>query len=435
MVRIASLQTLEALAPDSGSAISFLVIAKIVPEVFIVPMGGLLADRYDRRLLSMSYDFTAGFCVLYYIVAHRSGDIAHLYIATIIRSCISSLDMPVGASIIPMVVTDPEDLKKAVMLNGMAWSIMLVLGGIVAGYVIGIVGVEACYMINSATYFTSVMLGYKMRGNFLVVTGENDARIDFQGQDVKDSKRRQRSRFKRFMQPISNICAMIKELFLFLWNCGFGLLVLMKASGTVTWGSEDILNVLFSQVRDDEVESSRRLGMIYSSQGLGCLIGPILATTFIIDGKKPRTMQLACISGLVFVILGWIGIANAPSFEAICFFSFFRCLGGSTIWIFSTLLLQNLVNVGMLGRVVSLESATASFFEACIAYTAGQLEDEGLEKYEIANLSAGIGTFLLVSWSTYHLFGYGAPRTNAIAIEGVILSKGSIDMIHSPTSV
>ena len=93
------------------------------------------------------------------------------------------------------------------------------------------------------------------------------------------------------------------------------------------------------------------------------------------------------------------------------------------------------MNIGMLGRVVALESATASFFEACIAYTAGQLEDEGLGKYEIANLSAGIGIFLLLFWSTYHLFGYGAPRSNSVAIEGGISSKGSIDMIHSPTPV
>lgn len=93
------------------------------------------------------------------------------------------------------------------------------------------------------------------------------------------------------------------------------------------------------------------------------------------------------------------------------------------------------MNVGMLGRVISLESATASFFEAGIAYIAGRLEDEGLGKHEIANLSAGIGTFLLASWSTYHLFGNGAPRTTSLEIEGSILSKGSIDTIHSPTSV
>lgn len=303
MVRIAALQTLEALSPDSGTAISFLVIAKIVPEVFITPLGGLLADRYDRRLLMMSFDFISGFCVLYYIVAHRSGDVGHLYIATMIRSFLSSLDKPVGHSIIPMFVTDPEDLKKIVTLNGIAWSVMLILGGIVAGYVVGIIGVEACYMINSATYFTSVMLAYNMRGCFLVATRENEVPKEFHDKDSsrKSLSSRLRSRFRRFIQPIWNICAMIKELFIFLWNCGFGLLVLMKASGTVTWGSEDILNVLFSQVPDDEVESSRRLGMIYSSQGLGCLIGPILASTFIIDARKPQTMQLACISGLAFV--------------------------------------------------------------------------------------------------------------------------------------
>ncbi len=448
MVRIGSLSAVEELAPGSSTAISIIVMAKIIPEVLITPFGGLLADRFDRKSLMMTLDFIAGIAVLYFIVALRSGIIEHLYIATIMRSVIAAIYKPTAHSITPMFVSDPEDLKRLVTLNGMAWSSMLMLGGIVAGYIISAFGIEACYLIDSFTFFFSVFLLSRISGNFLPTSrsshNQKEDNFDFEGtrnNSDKDTEKksiitRVRAKLRRLFYPIRTACSMTKELFGYLWTCGFGALVFMKASGTVTWGSEDVLNVLFSQVPGDEIESSKRLGDLYSSMGVGCLIGPILATSFIIDGRKPHTMQLACICGLLFVIGGWIGVANAPTFELICFFSFVRCLGGSTIWLYSTLLLQNLVNVSMLGRVVSMEGSLACLFEATIAYVAGRLEDEGVSKHEIALLSAGIGSLLLMFWSTYHVFGKGAPRSlQQDADKDMILSKGSIDMIHSPTSV
>ena len=101
-----------------------------------------------------------------------------------------------------------------------------------------------------------------------------------------------------------------------------------------------MLNASFSLVEGDEAETSRRMGIIFSCAGFGCFIGPFLSNATIIRGDKPHTLQLACIGAFLFLVTGWLGIANAPSFEVICAFTILRCIGEAIIWMNATLLLQ-----------------------------------------------------------------------------------------------
>ncbi len=80
------------------------------------------------------------------------------------------------------------------------------------------------------------------------------------------------------IQASRSFIRMNSELFTYIWRCGFGLLVFVKASGCLIWGSADVLNVSFTHVEGDEAESSKRMGVLYSFIGLGCLCGPVIGT-------------------------------------------------------------------------------------------------------------------------------------------------------------
>lgn len=64
----------------------------------------------------------------------------------------------------------------------------------------------------------------------------------------------------------------------------------------------------------------------------------------------------------------------------------------------------------MLGRMLGFEYSVARSTEAVISFVAGQLEDQGYGKHEIASLSACVGGVAFTFWSTYHLFGGGAAN-------------------------
>ena len=144
-VRIAAILSAGRLKPGSATALSVLILARAIPEIFFSPVGGFLADRLDRRKLMIFFDSLAALAAIGFIIALHLESIILLYVATAFRSIISALYEPITKSIVPMFVEDPEELKIAATLNGMAWSSMLMIGGVVAGYASATFGVEACY--------------------------------------------------------------------------------------------------------------------------------------------------------------------------------------------------------------------------------------------------------------------------------------------------
>lgn len=256
---------------------------------------------------------------------HFSSQHRALYLATALRSTVSALYMPTTHAIVPqLVLSGKEDLKRAATLNGTIWSSMLVLGGVISGWFSAKYGVEMCYIVDICTYLLSAIVMSRVKGDFNV---HETTTKDKEDEDKKEN-------------PGKKVLGMIRELILFLRSCGFASLILLKATGCLIWGSADVLNVAFAHVENDEAESSRRMGLIFSSVGVGCVLGPALANCTIVDGKKPSSLQLAIVIGLLFMTAGWAGVAfNSHSFWKICLFTSLRTVGSAMIWLFSTLLL------------------------------------------------------------------------------------------------
>lgn len=120
-IRIALLLAVERLAPNSATAVSVTVLCKLLPEVVITPFGGILSDRFDRKMLMITLDSVAAVSTLTFLIALNSGNVVHLYLSTTLRSIITSLYEPITKSIFPMFITNSEDLLRAATLNGSAW--------------------------------------------------------------------------------------------------------------------------------------------------------------------------------------------------------------------------------------------------------------------------------------------------------------------------
>jgi len=397
-VRIAALISVQRLVPHSATALSLLVICRTIPELSIAPFGGVLADTYDRKKLMISLDIMAAFSVYTFIYAVRSGNVLLLYFAAVIRSIIGAIYMPITSAIVPMIVNDPEDLNRAATLNGMAWSGMLIVGGVIAGGTAARFGVETCFYIDSLTYFMSALIMSKVSGSFMV-----------------ESTTTKKETTAKMLRPISAFRSFLRmnlDFIEYLWTCNFGGLIFLKASGCLIYGSADVLNVILVHVEGDEAETSRLMGRLFSFIGFGCMIGPMLANSTIVYGDKPRTLQISIVFGLFFMTAGWLGIArNITSFEALCVFSCVRTIGSGCVWVFSTLLLQNLTSSRYMGRVLALDFCLARVAETCAAFVAGRLEDNGRSNSEIAYFSTGVAGSLFVFWCTYHNMRYGAARS------------------------
>jgi dTMP kinase len=91
------------------TAVAAVLILRLVPPVFAAPVGGVLADRLDRRLLMVTCDLLrAGLIVLVPFFG-----IAGLYVIAFVHECLSLVFLPARDASVPLLVDDPSQLELA----------------------------------------------------------------------------------------------------------------------------------------------------------------------------------------------------------------------------------------------------------------------------------------------------------------------------------
>src|SRR5439155_26733981 len=81
----------------SQTAVAVVLVIRLVPPIFAAPVGGLLADRMDRRLVMVSCDLVRGalICVVPFV------GIGLLYVVAFVHECISLLFLPARDASVP----------------------------------------------------------------------------------------------------------------------------------------------------------------------------------------------------------------------------------------------------------------------------------------------------------------------------------------------
>ena len=68
-----------------------LVVMKTLPEILLSPIGGILADSFDRRKLMIGLDLLASIIVLGYVAAVRAQSVELLYTVQFLRATIQGM--------------------------------------------------------------------------------------------------------------------------------------------------------------------------------------------------------------------------------------------------------------------------------------------------------------------------------------------------------
>src|SRR5439155_25530104 len=90
----------------NSTAVAVVLVLRLLPPIFAAPVGGLLADRMDRRLIMVSCDVArAGLILLVPFFG-----IGVLYVVAFVHECISLLFLPARDASIPLLVPDRGDL-------------------------------------------------------------------------------------------------------------------------------------------------------------------------------------------------------------------------------------------------------------------------------------------------------------------------------------
>jgi MFS family permease len=142
---------------NSPMQIGLLGLARAVPQIVLLLVGGLLADAMDRRKLMLCTQ-TGLFCVsttLALLSFFGQASSTMLYGATVLLAIFTSLEQPSRQSMIPNLV--PRDhLAQALALQGTQRYVPIIAGPSIAGLVLAFSGPAACYAVDACSWLAMI---------------------------------------------------------------------------------------------------------------------------------------------------------------------------------------------------------------------------------------------------------------------------------------
>ena len=144
----------------TGSAANMALVALLafLPTLLLSAPAGVLADRYDRRLLMMAGDGLSALGLLYILICMLSGG-AELYqicIGVFISSVFSSLLEPSYRATVTDLLTR-EEYSKASGMVSITGSARYLFSPLIAGLLLTAADVKFLLMIDICTFFLTVM--------------------------------------------------------------------------------------------------------------------------------------------------------------------------------------------------------------------------------------------------------------------------------------
>ena len=294
------------------------------PSLFLAPIGGVLADRVDKRrmLIAVNLVAMAQAATLFVLALTGVVEIWHIFLLALVAGFVNAIEMPLRQAFVAELVPR-EDLVNAIALSSTSFNLSRVIGPAVAGVTIAAFGVASNFGVNAVSY-VSVLIGL-----FLIRT---DALHRAERPTTFPSIRASLGEGLRYARATPTV----------LWP-----LVLLGGIAALAMNFQTLLP-LFS--RNTLGLDSGGYGALFATMGAGSLLGSL--TLAFATSQRPM-LRLILGGGAAFLALAFaLGFVRMPllAFLLVAGIGFASMLMINTI----NVTIQNSVPDAMRGRVMSL---------------------------------------------------------------------------------
>ncbi|QQP14901.1 MFS transporter [Lysinibacillus agricola] len=144
----------------TGRADLFAVLFAIssVP-ILLAPLGGAIADRFNRRNLMVIFDFTSSLIVFIFFAMLAIGNSSILLIGVVmvLLSLVSAMYAPAVMASIPVLVEEEKLEQANGIVNGIQ-SLSSVAAPVLGGILYGMVGLKLLVIVSGVFFFLSALL-------------------------------------------------------------------------------------------------------------------------------------------------------------------------------------------------------------------------------------------------------------------------------------
>jgi len=320
-----------------ASSVALALVLQVLPQTLIGPAAGVINDRVRRKRVMITADLVRMVIVLAMILVRSRSTVWMVYPLLLMETLMAAFFEPARTAVIPN-ITAREDVLLANTLSSATWSVNLLIGASVGGVVAALLGRDAVFLLNALSFMVSAILISRMRFE----EPHAKAAAPLRARDAID--------FSPVLEGIRYVRKDRKLL-----TAVFG-----KAGELMigpSWVLFTVMGVQYFHVHIRGIDPQRgaMLGMslLLGARGIGAVFGPLFSARW--AGQSDRRLQLGVLFGYLIIGTGYFGLGISPNVWVACLFIALAHCGGSTVWVFSTTLLQLNTEDRFRGRVFSAD--------------------------------------------------------------------------------
>jgi MFS family permease len=380
-----SIYTLLLQLTGHASSVALALVLQVLPQTFAGPTAGVVNDRLKRKHVMIAADLVRFVVVLAMLLVRSRSRVWLVYPLLLAETTMAAFFEPARNAVIPN-IADPNEVLAANTLSSATWSVNLMVGAAAGGVVAVFLGRNAAFILNALSFLASAILIGGMR----FAEPHAQASMPLRPRDLVD--------FSPVLEGISYIRSHRTLL----------PAVFAKAGELMIGPSWVIFTVLgthefavHAQGMDAAAGAMLGMSILLGGRGLGALVGPLIAARW--AGQNDRRLRLGILLGYLTIATGYtiLGVSRTLWMAAAC--ATVAHAGGSTVWVFSTTLLQIHTDDRFRGRVFSADLGLGSFTFATTAYLCGRLLDSGISARTMSSVT-GVAMLVpaaVLSWALY----------------------------------
>jgi len=358
-----------------AGSVALALVLQVLPQTLVGPAAGIVNDRISRKKVMIAADVLRTVIVFAMLLVRSRSMVWLVYPLLLLETIMAAFFEPARNAVIPS-VTAREDVLVANTLSSATWSVNLLIGASAGGVVMALLGRDAVFVLNALSFLFSAFLIKGMHFN----EPHADASHPLGVSDLFD------------FSPIFDGIRYVRE------HPRLRTVVFVKAGELMigpSWVLFTVMGLRYFPVHLHGIDPERGavLGMslLLGARGAGAVTGPLIAARWASDSED--RLSLGIFLGYLGVAVGYGLLGAAPNVWLACLCVMIGHCGGSTVWVFSTTLLQLNTDDRFRGRVFAADLGFSMFTIAVGAYVCGIFLDSGHSARIIASTT---GLLMLV---------------------------------------
>jgi predicted MFS family arabinose efflux permease len=374
-----------------ASSVALALVVQVLPQTFMGPIAGVVNDRVSRKRVMITTDLARAVVVLAMLLVRSRSTVWLIYPLLLIESAMWAFFEPARTATIPNVTTE-QDLLVANTLSSTTWSVNLVVGASIGGVALALLGRNAMFILNVLSFLASAY--------FL-------GRMHFREPHAEAAAKIKASYLTAYTSVIDGIRYVRRD--------SRRLALVLIKTGLLQVGVSWVLFTVMGQRvfplhrmgLDPQSSGVLGMSMLMGARGIGAIVGPLFSARW--AGSSESRLRLGVLFGFLAVAVGYGMLGAAASIWQACFWIVLAHSGGSTVWVFSTTLLQQNTEDQFRGRVFSAELGLAMLTLALGSYVTGFVIDRGIAPRTVSMATGFLMLLPICGWAFAMRLWKGQP--------------------------